>query len=82
MKLASYRCERCNGLALVDVHQLPPAGIVPCPYCWNRYISNAVKYIENPNYSEMLPMPATVRWPDQFDIDTTTVRVIHSQRGK
>jgi hypothetical protein len=30
----------------------------------------------------MLPMPATVRWPDQFDIDTTTVRVIHSQRGK
>lgn len=73
MKLGSYRCEKCNGVVLIDVMKLLPGALVQCPYCSNRYFANESTTRRPPSYSEMLPLLATMCWPDDFD--TASVRL-------
>lgn len=74
MRLGSYRCEKCNGVALIDVTKLLPGALVQCPYCRNRYFANESTTRRPPSYSEMLPLPVAINVNRDFDKSTVRVR--------
>lgn len=64
MRLEVYRCESCLGIAVVDAEKLMPNRDLPCPYCVNAFRSRI---------SDMVPVPRTLRYPDDF-VSTVTIR--------
>jgi hypothetical protein len=64
MKLEAYRCQSCNGIALVDARQMMPNIDLPCPYCFGH---------PNRNASELVPTVKALKWPDDF---AETVRMV------